>query len=150
MKLRGIGGVESIVSMKTDLRCLYLQLGYSQPIIYSIFLCLLFYKQIRYFISYQINKSSIFPFFSLQTIILIHLFLLIFFNYKISPFSKTLFFLLKNLFNLFAKNGMLQFWYPKKSSYNLVGYSDSDFGGCKIDRKSTSDTCHFIGSALVS
>ena len=45
---------------------------------------------------------------------------------------------------------MLQFWYPKKSSYNLVGYSDSDFGGCKIDRKSTSDTCHFIGSALVS
>ena len=37
-KLRGREGVESIVSMKTDLRCLYLSLGYSQPIIYFIFL----------------------------------------------------------------------------------------------------------------
>ena len=43
---------------------------------------------------------------------------------------------------------------PKKKeklgAYNLVGYSDSDFVGCKIDRKSTSGTCHFIGYALVS
>jgi len=44
----------------------------------------------------------------------------------------------------------LGLWYPKNSSYNLVGYSNSDFVGCKTDRKSTSGTCHFIGSALVS
>ena len=44
----------------------------------------------------------------------------------------------------------LGLWYPKNSSYNLVGYSDSDFARCKTDRKSTSDTCHFIVSALVS
>jgi len=44
----------------------------------------------------------------------------------------------------------LGLWYPKNSSYNLVGYSDSDFARCKTDRKSTSGTCHFIGSALVS
>ena len=44
----------------------------------------------------------------------------------------------------------LGLWYPKNSSYNLVGYSDSDFAGCKTDRKSTSGTCHFIGFALVS
>ena len=44
----------------------------------------------------------------------------------------------------------LGLWYPKNSSYNLIGYSDSDFAGCKTDRKSTSGTCHFIGSALVS
>jgi len=43
----------------------------------------------------------------------------------------------------------LGLWYPKNSSYNLVGYSDSDFVGCKTDRKGTSGTCHFIGSALV-
>ncbi|RZB86587.1 Retrovirus-related Pol polyprotein from transposon TNT 1-94 [Glycine soja] len=30
------------------------------------------------------------------------------------------------------------------------GYSDSDFAGSKTDRKSTSGTCQFIGSALVS
>ena len=44
----------------------------------------------------------------------------------------------------------LGLWYPKNSSYNLVGYFDSDFARCKTDRKSTSDTCHFIGFTLVS
>jgi len=41
-------------------------------------------------------------------------------------------------------------WYPVDVSLNLVGYSDSDFAGCKIDRKSTSRTCHLLGSSLVS
>ena len=41
-------------------------------------------------------------------------------------------------------------WYPKNSTCNLIGYSNSDFSGSKTDRKSTSGTCHFIGSALVS
>ena len=27
---------------------------------------------------------------------------------------------------------------------------DADFAGCKIDRKNTSDTCHFLGHSLVS
>ncbi|KAL3006578.1 hypothetical protein AAZX31_08G286300 [Glycine max] len=44
----------------------------------------------------------------------------------------------------------LGLWYPKNSFYNLIGYSDSDFVGCKTDKKSTSGTCHFIGSTLVS
>ncbi|KAL6558295.1 hypothetical protein OROMI_018645 [Orobanche minor] len=41
-------------------------------------------------------------------------------------------------------------WYPKEGGFNLVGYSDSDLGGCKLDRKSTSGTCHFLGPRLVS
>jgi hypothetical protein len=28
-------------------------------------------------------------------------------------------------------------WYPKGSTFDLIGYSDSDYAGCKIDRKST-------------
>jgi hypothetical protein len=32
-------------------------------------------------------------------------------------------------------------WYPKGSTFNLIGYSDADWAGCKIDRKSTSGTC---------
>ena len=44
----------------------------------------------------------------------------------------------------------LELWYPNNSSYNLVRYSNSDFAGCKTDRKNTSGTCHFIGSTLVS
>jgi hypothetical protein len=32
-------------------------------------------------------------------------------------------------------------WYPKGSTFHLIGYSDADWAGCKIDRKSTSGTC---------
>jgi hypothetical protein len=41
-------------------------------------------------------------------------------------------------------------WYPKGSTFDLVGYSDSDYAGCKVDRKSTSGTCEFLGRSLVS
>jgi len=41
-------------------------------------------------------------------------------------------------------------WYPSHSPIHLIGYSDSDFAGCKQDRKSTSGTCHLLGSSLIS
>jgi hypothetical protein len=41
-------------------------------------------------------------------------------------------------------------WYPKGSTFNLIGYSDADYVGCKIDKKSTSGTCQFMGRSLVS
>jgi hypothetical protein len=40
-------------------------------------------------------------------------------------------------------------WYSTSSSLDLVGFSDADFAGCGIDRKSTSETCNFLGSSLV-
>jgi hypothetical protein len=40
-------------------------------------------------------------------------------------------------------------WYSASSSLNLIGFSDADFVGCGIDRKSTSETCHFLGSSLI-
>ena len=36
-------------------------------------------------------------------------------------------------------------WYPKGSTFDLIGYSDVDWAECKIDRKSTSGTCQFLG-----
>jgi hypothetical protein len=36
------------------------------------------------------------------------------------------------------------------STFDLIGYSDSDYVGCKVDRKSTSGTCQFLGRSLVS
>jgi hypothetical protein len=42
-----------------------------------------------------------------------------------------------------------EIWYSASSLLDLVGFSDADFAGCGIDRKSTSDTCHFLGSSLV-
>ena len=41
-------------------------------------------------------------------------------------------------------------WYPSGGSPNLIGYSDADYSGYKIDRKSTSGTCHLLESSLVS
>jgi hypothetical protein len=41
-------------------------------------------------------------------------------------------------------------WYPKGSTFDLIGYSDSDYAGCKVDRKSTSWTYQFLGRSLVS
>jgi hypothetical protein len=35
-------------------------------------------------------------------------------------------------------------------TFKLIGYSDSDYIGCKIDRKSTSGGCHLLGRSLVS
>jgi hypothetical protein len=32
-------------------------------------------------------------------------------------------------------------WYPKGSTFDLIGYSNADYAGCKIDRKSASRTC---------
>jgi hypothetical protein len=44
----------------------------------------------------------------------------------------------------------LGLWYPKGSKFDLLGYSDSDYTGCKVDRKSTSRTYQFLGWSLVS
>jgi hypothetical protein len=41
-------------------------------------------------------------------------------------------------------------WYPKGSTFDLIGYSDVDYAECKIDRKSTLGTCQFLGRSLVS
>jgi hypothetical protein len=41
-------------------------------------------------------------------------------------------------------------WYPRGSTFDLIDYSDADWAGCKIDRKSTSGTCQFLGISLVS
>jgi hypothetical protein len=40
-------------------------------------------------------------------------------------------------------------WYSVSSSLDLVGFFEADFAGYGIDRKSTSGTCHFLGSSLI-
>jgi len=41
-------------------------------------------------------------------------------------------------------------WYPSHSPIHLIGYSDYDFAGCKLDRKSTSAICHQIKSYFLA
>jgi hypothetical protein len=44
----------------------------------------------------------------------------------------------------------LDLWYLRASHFELLGYSDADYVGCKVDRKSTYRTCQFLGRSLVS
>jgi hypothetical protein len=44
----------------------------------------------------------------------------------------------------------LGLWYPKGSHFELLGYSDADYAGCKVDRKSTFGTYQFLERSLVS
>jgi hypothetical protein len=39
--------------------------------------------------------------------------------------------------------------YSASSSLALHGFSDADFTGCRLDRKSTSGTCQFLDSSFV-
>jgi hypothetical protein len=41
-------------------------------------------------------------------------------------------------------------WYPRDDKFDLVAFSDSDYGGCKLDAKSTSAGCQFLGGRLVT
>jgi hypothetical protein len=41
-------------------------------------------------------------------------------------------------------------WYPKGARFELIGYSDSNYVGCKVETKSTSDTCQLLERSLVS
>ncbi|GJR59291.1 putative ribonuclease H-like domain-containing protein [Tanacetum coccineum] len=44
----------------------------------------------------------------------------------------------------------LGLWYPKDSPFDLVGYTDSDYAGASLNRKSTTGGCQFLGCRLIS
>jgi hypothetical protein len=56
----------------------------------------------------------------------------------------------KRIFRYLVHTPNLGLWYPKGSTFDLLGYFNSDYAGCKVDRKSTSGTCQFLGRSLVS
>nr|GEW47745.1 putative ribonuclease H-like domain-containing protein [Tanacetum cinerariifolium] len=43
----------------------------------------------------------------------------------------------------------LGLWYPKDSVFTLVAYSDSDYVGASLDKKSTTGGCQFLGCRLI-
>jgi hypothetical protein len=56
----------------------------------------------------------------------------------------------KRIFRYFLYTLELGLWYSASSSLSLLGFSDANFVGCRVDRKSTLGTCQFLGSSLVS
>ncbi|GJT02681.1 hypothetical protein Tco_0823850 [Tanacetum coccineum] len=56
----------------------------------------------------------------------------------------------KRIFRYLKGKPKLGLWYPKVSSFNLEAYSDSDYAGANLDRKSTTGGCQFHGRRLIS
>ncbi|GKE08039.1 hypothetical protein Tco_1411590 [Tanacetum coccineum] len=55
----------------------------------------------------------------------------------------------KRIFRYLKGTPNLGLWYPKGLGFDLKSYSDSDYPGCNLDRKSTSGGCQILGGKLV-
>ncbi|GJV92767.1 hypothetical protein Tco_1540580 [Tanacetum coccineum] len=53
----------------------------------------------------------------------------------------------KRIFRYLKGTPSLGLWYPKCSGFDLKGYSDSDYAGCNMDRKSTSAEAEYVAAA---
>ncbi|GJY94028.1 putative ribonuclease H-like domain-containing protein [Tanacetum coccineum] len=56
----------------------------------------------------------------------------------------------KRIFRYLKGQPKLGLWYPKDSPFDLEAYSDSDYAGASLDRKSTTGGCQFLRSRLIS
>nr|GEV41641.1 uncharacterized mitochondrial protein AtMg00810-like [Tanacetum cinerariifolium] len=56
----------------------------------------------------------------------------------------------KNIFRYLKGKPNLGLWYPKDSPFDLVAYSNSDYAGASLDKKSTTGGCQFLGCRLIS
>nr|GEU37544.1 putative ribonuclease H-like domain-containing protein [Tanacetum cinerariifolium] len=56
----------------------------------------------------------------------------------------------KRIFGNLKGKPLLGLWYPKDSPFDLVPYSDSNYAGASLDRKSTTGRCQFLGCRLIS
>ncbi|KAI0529333.1 hypothetical protein KFK09_001880 [Dendrobium nobile] len=57
----------------------------------------------------------------------------------------------KRIFRYLLGTRGLGIWYPRhNTSFQIIGFSDSNFAGYKVDKKSTSGTGQFIRQSLVS
>ncbi|GJS95845.1 hypothetical protein Tco_0802813 [Tanacetum coccineum] len=56
----------------------------------------------------------------------------------------------KRIFRYLKGQPKLSLWYPKDSPFDLVAYTNSDYAGASLDRKSTTGGCQFLGCRLIS
>ncbi|GJR51235.1 putative ribonuclease H-like domain-containing protein [Tanacetum coccineum] len=56
----------------------------------------------------------------------------------------------KEIFKYLKGKPNLGLWYPRESPFDLEAFSNSDYGGSNLDRKSTTSGCQFLGQRLIS
>ncbi|GKD21291.1 hypothetical protein Tco_1222994 [Tanacetum coccineum] len=57
---------------------------------------------------------------------------------------------MKRIFRYLKGQPTLGLWYHKDSPLDLIDYSDCDYTGASLDRKSTIGGCQFLGCRLIS
>ncbi|GJU07814.1 putative ribonuclease H-like domain-containing protein [Tanacetum coccineum] len=70
-------------------------------------------------------------------------------RYQVNPKVSHLY-AVKRIFRYLKGQPKLGLWYPKDSPFDLVAYTDSDYAGASLDRKSTTGGCQFLRSRLIS
>nr|GEZ83697.1 uncharacterized mitochondrial protein AtMg00810-like [Tanacetum cinerariifolium] len=58
--------------------------------------------------------------------------------------------IVKRIFRYLKGKPYLGLWYPKDLPFDLVAYSDSDYAGASLDKKSTTGGCKFLRCRLIS
>ncbi|GKD25262.1 putative ribonuclease H-like domain-containing protein [Tanacetum coccineum] len=56
----------------------------------------------------------------------------------------------KRIFRYLKGQPKLGLWYPKDSPFDLVTYTNSDYAGANLNKKSTTGGCQFLGCRLIS
>lgn len=56
----------------------------------------------------------------------------------------------KRIMKYLSDTHQMGLWYLKETDCDLVGYSNSEFVRCILDRKSNSGICHLFRNSLVS
>ncbi|GJT21637.1 retrovirus-related pol polyprotein from transposon TNT 1-94 [Tanacetum coccineum] len=69
-------------------------------------------------------------------------------RYQANP-KESYLFVVKRIFRYLKGTPNLGLSYPKGSGFDLKAYSDSDYAGCNLDRKSTPGGCQILGGKLV-
>ncbi|GJX70852.1 putative ribonuclease H-like domain-containing protein, partial [Tanacetum coccineum] len=64
-------------------------------------------------------------------------------RYQVNPKASHLY-AVKRIFRYLKGQPKLSLWYPKESPFDLVAYTDNDYAGASLDRKSTTGGYQFI------
>ena len=56
----------------------------------------------------------------------------------------------KQIFRYLKHTSNLGLWQPKDTCFDLIAYTDADYAGSRIDRKSTSGSCQLLGNMIMS
>ncbi|GJW00303.1 uncharacterized mitochondrial protein-like protein, partial [Tanacetum coccineum] len=68
-------------------------------------------------------------------------------RFQVTPKTSHLY-AVKRIFKYLKGQPKLGLWYPRDSPFDLEAFSDSDYAGASLDRKSTTESCQFLGKSV--